>query len=66
MVTETKSAFGHEIHILANVAGGMVARKLITDMDEAFWDQVINAECEVGFLNDKGSGFLYAGGQQHY
>ena len=41
LVTETKRAFGHEIHILANVAGGMVARKLITDMEEEFWDQVI-------------------------
>lgn len=53
LVMEAKRAFGHEIHILANVAGGMVARKLITEMEEAFWDQVINLNVKSAFLMTK-------------
>lgn len=53
LVMEAKRAFGHEIHILANVAGGMVARKLITEMDEAFWDQVIGLNVKSAFLMTK-------------
>lgn len=53
LVTETKRVFGHEIHILANVAGGLVARKLITDMEEAFWDQVITLNVKSAFLMTK-------------
>src|SRR4051812_16431669 len=37
MVRETQDAFGADIHILVNVAGGMVARKLLNEMDEDFW-----------------------------
>ncbi len=61
-----KKAFGHEIHILANVAGGMVARKLITDMDEAFWDRVINLNVKSAFLMTKEVVSYMPSGKQHY
>jgi 3-oxoacyl-[acyl-carrier protein] reductase len=41
MVQQTLQALGSEIHVLVNCAGGLVARRRIEEMDEAFWDQVI-------------------------
>lgn len=35
-VAETRSAFGDTIDILVNVAGGLVARKNLAEMDEEF------------------------------
>lgn len=32
--------FGRQIDVLANVVGGLVARKKMDEMDDAFWDQV--------------------------
>ncbi len=43
---------GH-IDILVNLAGGLVARKTIADMDEAFWDQVIALNLKSVFLVTK-------------
>lgn len=53
LVIETQKAFGNEIHILVNVAGGLVARKLLADMDEAFWDFVMNVNAKTAFLTTK-------------
>jgi 3-oxoacyl-[acyl-carrier protein] reductase len=53
LVTETQKAFGNEIHILVNVAGGLVARKLLADMDEDFWDVVMNVNAKTVFLTTK-------------
>jgi 3-oxoacyl-[acyl-carrier protein] reductase len=53
LVAETKKAFGNEIHILVNVAGGLVARKLLADMDEDFWDFVMNVNAKTTFLTTK-------------
>mgnify|MGYP000848244828 CR=1 FL=1 len=53
LVAETQQAFGNEIHILVNVAGGLVARKLIADMDEEFWDFVMNVNIKTVFLTTK-------------
>ena len=50
---EAASAFGEEIHILVNVAGGLVARKTLEDMDEAFWDEVIGLNLKTVFLTVK-------------
>lgn len=50
LVSEAQKAFGNEIHILVNVAGGMVARKLIADMDEEFWDHVMGLNVKSAFL----------------
>lgn len=43
---------GH-LDILVNLAGGLVARKTIADMDEAFWDQVIALNLKSVFLATK-------------
>jgi len=53
LVSKTKEAFGENIDILVNVAGGMVARKLIGDMDEEFWDSVLNLNLKSVFLTTK-------------
>lgn len=36
LVAKTKEAYGSEINILVNVAGGLVARKTLAEMDEDF------------------------------
>ena len=41
LLAETKAAFGPNIHILINNAGGLVGRKKITEMDDEFWNTVI-------------------------
>jgi 3-oxoacyl-[acyl-carrier protein] reductase len=41
LVAETVAAFGGAIDILVNLAGGMVARKTLAEMDEAFFDHVM-------------------------
>lgn len=53
LVAETRKAFGDSIHILVNVAGGLVARKLIADMDADFWDFVMNVNVKSVFLATK-------------
>lgn len=53
LVAETQKVFGNEIHILVNVAGGLVARKLLVDMDEDFWDFVMNVNAKTAFLTTK-------------
>jgi 3-oxoacyl-[acyl-carrier protein] reductase len=50
LVKASKDAFGNEVHILVNVVGGLVARKTLEDMDEAFWDFVINLNVKPVFL----------------
>jgi len=41
LIAATRSAFGDSIHILVNNAGGLLARKKLDEMDEAFWDSVM-------------------------
>jgi len=41
---------GRPADILVNVAGGLVARKKMHEMDEAFWDQVIALNLKTAFL----------------
>jgi len=50
IVKEAQKAFGDEVHILVNVAGGLVARKLLADMDEEFWDNVMTLNVKSVFL----------------
>ena len=50
LVNTTRATFGNEIHILANVAGGLVARKSTAEMDEDFWDLVMNINLKSVFL----------------
>lgn len=41
------------LDVLVNLAGGLVARKSIAEMDEAFWDQVIALNLKSVFLATK-------------
>ncbi|WGQ09806.1 SDR family oxidoreductase [Pedobacter gandavensis] len=50
LVEQTKQAFGEEINILVNVAGGMVARKTTAELDEEFWDKVMDLNLKSVFL----------------
>jgi 3-oxoacyl-[acyl-carrier protein] reductase len=42
LVSKACDRAGGRFDILVNVAGGLVARKVIQEMDEAFWDQVMD------------------------
>jgi 3-oxoacyl-[acyl-carrier protein] reductase len=53
LIAATQKAFGKEIHILVNVAGGLVARKLLADMDTEFWDLVMDLNVKSAFLVTK-------------
>jgi len=50
MVKKTQEALGKAIHILVNVTGGLVARKKMEEMDEAFWDEVMAINVKSAFL----------------
>ncbi|MEO9474791.1 MAG: glucose 1-dehydrogenase [Cyclobacteriaceae bacterium] len=51
MVAKTKEAFGDEVHILVNNAGGLFARKTIEELDEDFYNLVMD-------VNFKGTVFV--------
>jgi 3-oxoacyl-[acyl-carrier protein] reductase len=53
IVDECKAVFGDSIDILVNVAGGLIARKLLQDIDEDFWDAVMNVNLKSTFLFTK-------------
>jgi 3-oxoacyl-[acyl-carrier protein] reductase len=50
LVEEARGAFGDRIDILVNNAGGLLARKKMEEMDEAFWDQVVALNLKSVFL----------------
>jgi len=50
VVAACTESFGDTIDVLVNVAGGIVARKLLADMDESFWDTVMNVNVKSAFL----------------
>jgi len=53
MVQAATEKFGGKIDILVNVAGGLIARKTILEMDEAHWDAVIDLNLKSVFLVTK-------------
>ncbi|SMC93807.1 SDR family NAD(P)-dependent oxidoreductase [Pedobacter nyackensis] len=53
LVDQARAAFGDEIHILVNVAGGMVARKPTLELDEEFWDAVMDLNLKSAYLVSK-------------
>lgn len=53
LIAAARTAYGDRIDILVNLAGGMVARKPLDDMDEAFLDQVMNLNFKSAFLVTK-------------
>lgn len=63
LVAATQKAFGEKIDILVNVAGGLVARKTLAEMDEEFFDCVMNLNLKSVFLCAKAvTPFMQSGG----
>ena len=50
LVAATQAAFGARIDILVNLAGGMVARKSLAEIDEAFFHRVMDLNLKSVFL----------------
>jgi 3-oxoacyl-[acyl-carrier protein] reductase len=53
LVAETRAAFGNSIDILVNVAGGLMGRHTIVEMEESFWDAVMNVNLKSVFFVTK-------------
>jgi 3-oxoacyl-[acyl-carrier protein] reductase len=53
LVEATCAAFGGRIDVLVNVAGGMIARKTLAEIDEAFFDAVMDLNLKSTFLVTK-------------
>jgi len=53
MVKATTDHYGSKIDILVNVAGGLFARKTIEEMDEAFYDLLMDVNLKSVFLVTK-------------
>ena len=53
MVSSVTDAFGGKIDVLVNNAGGLLARKKLDEMDEAFWDAVITINLKSVFVVTK-------------
>ncbi len=53
LFAETRGAFGDRVDVLVNVTGGIVARKTLDEMDEAFFDQVMAINVKSAFLATK-------------
>ncbi len=50
LVAESINAYGPEIHVLVNVAGGLVARKKLEEMDEDFFNYIMQLNVTSTFL----------------
>jgi len=50
LITEAANAFGGRVDILVNNAGGLIARKKMEEMDEQFWDAVMDLNLKSVFL----------------
>ncbi|MFY8092658.1 MAG: SDR family NAD(P)-dependent oxidoreductase [Niveispirillum sp.] len=53
LVDATKAAFGEQVDLLVNVTGGLVARKLLADMDADFFSHVMDLNVKSAFLATK-------------
>jgi 3-oxoacyl-[acyl-carrier protein] reductase len=53
LVETCVATYGNTIHILVNVAGGLMGRKVLADLDEAFWDAVIDVNLKSVYLVTK-------------
>jgi len=50
MVAKTLEAFGNQVDVLVNVAGGLFARKTIEEMDENFYELLMSVNFKSVFL----------------
>lgn len=62
LVAATVDAYGKSIDVLVNVVGGLVARKSLSEMDEAFFDKVMKLNVNSTFLTIKAVVPLMANG----
>lgn len=53
LVAAARKAFGDHIDILVNVAGGLMGRHTIVEMEESFWDAVMNVNLKSVFFVTK-------------
>jgi 3-oxoacyl-[acyl-carrier protein] reductase len=53
LVNEARKAYGDRIDILVNLVGGLVARKTLDEMDEAFFEGVVKLNLTTTFLTTK-------------
>jgi 3-oxoacyl-[acyl-carrier protein] reductase len=53
LVAGVQARFGDRVDVLVNLAGGMVARKKLEEMDEDFYDQVMDLNLKSVFLVTK-------------
>lgn len=50
VVDACTAAYGNVVHILVNVAGGLMGRKVLADLDEEFWDAVMDVNLKSVYL----------------
>lgn len=50
IVNKALETYGNKIHILVNVAGGLVGRRKMPELDEQFWDSVITLNLKSVYL----------------
>ncbi len=50
VVDACTAAYGNVIHNLVNVAGGLMGRKPLAELDEAFWDAIMNLNLKSVYL----------------
>jgi len=63
IVDTCTKTFGNTIHMLINVAGGLMGRKTLAELDEDFWDAVMNVNLKSVYLVTKAVvPFMTAGG----
>ena len=53
VVSKCRESFGEEIHILVNIAGGLVGRKTISELDLDFWNLLIKLNLTSVFMVTK-------------
>lgn len=53
VVSKCRESFGEEIHILVNIAGGLVGRKSIRELDLDFWNLLIKLNLTSVFMVTK-------------
>ncbi|HWU95235.1 MAG TPA: glucose 1-dehydrogenase [Sphingomonas sp.] len=53
LAANVQAKFGNRVDVLVNLAGGMVARRKLEEMDEAFYDQVMDLNLKSVFLVTK-------------
>ncbi|OCX54423.1 oxidoreductase [Mucilaginibacter sp. PPCGB 2223] len=53
LIVKSREAFGEEIHMLINVAGGLVARKPTVEIEPEFWDKIFELNVKSVFMASK-------------